>query len=113
MLYRQWFWRAHERPTLGLPDPSDSRGAAKRRSRVLPAEGSPRSGRARSAIGGLASGTHTAGTASCSSGQQREVRPHRILNSRIHVRPILALHGLDDRAAFLLNAAEAFGEVAH
>src|SRR5919199_446899 len=25
-LYRNWFWSAHERPTLGLPDQSDSRG---------------------------------------------------------------------------------------
>ena len=70
-------------------------------------------GRRRSAIGSMAGGSHAAAAALCSPRHQREIRSHRILNRRIHVLPILALHGLDDLAAFLLDAAEAFGEVAH
>ena len=35
ILYRNWFWSAHERPTLGLPDQSDSRGAGDRWSLIV------------------------------------------------------------------------------
>ena len=45
-----------------------------------------------------------------SSGHQRKIRPHRILNRRIGVFP---LHRPDDLAPILLYAVEAFGEVAH
>jgi hypothetical protein len=35
ILYRNWFWDAHERPTLGLPDQSDSRCAGDRWSLIV------------------------------------------------------------------------------
>ena len=44
---------------------------------------------------------------------QRQIRPHRILNHRIRIFAIRPLHRLDDLAPFFLDAAQAFGEVAH
>ena len=35
ILYRHWFWSAHERTTLGLPDQSDSQGAGNRWSLIV------------------------------------------------------------------------------